>query len=64
MSIKFGIKLLALDFINREEYNAYKHGLNISFLLQRQSCWPTNEWKLKYNGIYLIQCHFILNRNL
>lgn len=28
-AIIHGIKLLALDFINKEEYNAYKHGLRI-----------------------------------
>ncbi|MGV3686184.1 MAG: hypothetical protein ACO1NS_11195 [Daejeonella sp.] len=28
-AIKHGIKIFAADFINREEYNAYKHGLRI-----------------------------------
>lgn len=28
-AVKMGIKLLAQDFVNREEYNAYKHGLRL-----------------------------------
>ncbi len=28
-AIKYGIKTIAADFFNREEYNAYKHGLRI-----------------------------------
>lgn len=28
-AIKYGIRIIATDFINREEYNAYKHGLRI-----------------------------------
>ncbi|MES2396320.1 MAG: hypothetical protein V4549_09970 [Bacteroidota bacterium] len=28
-AIKYGIKTIAKDFVNREEYNAYKHGLRI-----------------------------------
>lgn len=28
-AIKYGIKIIASDFTNREEYNAYKHGLRI-----------------------------------
>lgn len=28
-AIKLGIRIIANDFINREEYNAYKHGLRI-----------------------------------
>jgi len=29
LAIQYGIKILAQDFTNREEYNAYKHGLRI-----------------------------------
>jgi hypothetical protein len=29
VAIKYGIKIIAKDFINREEYNCYKHGLRI-----------------------------------
>ena len=28
-AIKFGIKIIAKDFVDREEYNSYKHGLKI-----------------------------------
>jgi len=28
-AIKYGVKIIARDFTNREEYNAYKHGLRI-----------------------------------
>lgn len=28
-AIKYGIRAIAADFINREEYNAYKHGLRL-----------------------------------
>jgi hypothetical protein len=28
-AIKYGIKIIASDFVNRQEYNAYKHGLRI-----------------------------------
>ena len=28
-AIKYGIRIIAKDFVNREEYNAYKHGLRL-----------------------------------
>lgn len=28
-AVKFGIKIIAKDFVDREEYNSYKHGLRI-----------------------------------
>src|SRR5690606_8817587 len=28
-AVKFGIRLIAKDFIDREEYNSYKHGLRL-----------------------------------
>lgn len=28
-AIKYGVKIIAKDFVNREEYNAYKHGLRL-----------------------------------
>ena len=28
-AIKFGVKIIAKDFVDREEYNSYKHGLRI-----------------------------------
>ena len=50
-AIKYGVKILANDFINREEYNAYKHGLRIipavkAFML---GDFETNEIKIKWD---------------
>ena len=50
-AIKYGLKILATDFINREEYNAYKHGLRIipavkAFMLGDVK---TNEIKIKWD---------------
>ena len=50
-AIKYGLKILATDFINRDEYNAYKHGLRIipavkTFMLGDVK---TNEIKIKWD---------------
>lgn len=50
-AIKYGMRILASDFINREEYNAYKHGLRIipaskSFMLADAE---TSEIKMKWD---------------
>jgi hypothetical protein len=51
LAIQYGIKILAQDFVNREEYNAYKHGLRIipaikSFMLADAK---TMEIKIKWD---------------
>jgi hypothetical protein len=50
-AIKYGVKILAIDFVNREEYNAYKHGLRIipavkTFMFGDVN---TNEIKIKWD---------------
>jgi len=48
-AIEKGIRILAKDFVHREEYNSYKHGLRIVPFMNRLIAYDINEKKVVAN---------------
>ncbi len=65
-SIKYGLKIVAKEFIERNEYNSYKHGLRIIPILSKfylgnpETKETLAEWDLKDSMTYL---HFPRDKN-